>query len=386
MKTVCAASVLYGREAFGTLGDVVVLPDHLISAADVRDAEALIIRSQTSVDAALVRKSRLRFVGTATSGGDHMDLAALEQAGIAWAHAPGCNAASVAEYLVCAVLWLAERRRRPVTDATLGVVGVGQIGTRVCRKAEFLGMKVLQNDPPRRAATGDTAFRPLEEVLAQADFITLHVPLTRDGPYPTVRMANCRFFSHVKPGCGFINTARGEVVDSDALLLALERGAVAHAVLDVWEHEPYFRQDVLQRVDLGTPHIAGYSLDGKLEGTLAVYRRACEFFEIEPAWTPPPLAPPGLPRLEVDPRGKPDEQVLWEIVRAAYDIEADDRALRAGMNADDNGRGAHFVSLRLGYPVRREFPATQVTLRHGSPALADKVAGLGFSVSRPTAG
>ncbi len=380
MKIVCAASVLFGREAFGTLGEVAVRPDRAILPADVRDADALIVRSKTAVNARLVEGSRLAFVGTATAGTDHLDIDYLNQSPLACCAAPGCNADSVSEYVTAALLCIAHRHSLAIEKLTVGVIGVGQVGHRVVRKAEALGMHVLRNDPPLQRATGDPSFVELDELLQAADVITLHVPLTRTGSCPTEHLAGCHFFEHVKPGCVFINAARGEVMDSDGLLFAIEKGTVSRAVLDVWENEPFIAPDLLARADLGTPHIAGYSFEGRLNGTVAVYRELCHFLEVEPTWKPDARALPPAPIIAVDTRGKTDEEALWQIVSAAYDIEADDQALRAGQG-DEAARGLHFDQLRRDYADRREFPAAQLRVTHASPILLRKLHGLGFRVS-----
>ncbi len=379
VKTVCAASVLFGREAFGTLGETVVLPDRVIGHEHLRDADALIVRSKTRVDAALLKGTRVHFVGTATAGTDHLDTEFLNEADLAWCAAPGCNANSVAEYVATSLLYLAQRHGLELAGRTLGVIGVGEIGSRVVRKAEALGMRVLKNDPPLRLATGDKTFLELDDVLREADVLTLHVPLAERGPYPTLRLANCHFFEHARAGCVFVNTSRGEVMDSEGLLFALEQGAVSHAVLDVWEHEPFVSRDLLAKVDLGTPHIAGYSFEGRLNGTLQVYREACHYFEVEPSWNPDESAFAAPPQITCDLAGKSGEQALADIVLRAYDIRADDIALRSGP-AEHAGWGIHFDSLRRTYPDRREFAAARLQLSRAGADVRRKLGGIGFSL------
>ncbi len=378
MKFVCAESVLFAREAFRTLGEVDVLPDRKINARYVADVDALVVRSKTPVGPELLEGSRVSFVGTATAGYDHMDTAWLESKGIAWMAATGCNANSVAEYIMAALLCLANRYGWRLEGLTLGVVGVGQVGRRVVRKAESMGMCVLQNDPPRRQAEGAPELIELEELLPQSDVVTLHVPLTESGPFATRRMADARFFERMKPGASFFNASRGEVVDEDDLLLALESGHVAHAVLDVWNNEPHWNARLAAQSDIITPHIAGYSFDGKLAGTEMVYRHACRFFEVEPSWNPAPLCPtPPLPELVFDPTGLTKEEALWGIVRQVYDIESDDRALRSGGDSEAE-RAERFECLRKNYPDRREFMNTLVRLTTPCPALRQKLLGVGF--------
>ncbi len=381
MKIVCASSVLFGREAFSTLGEVVVLPDRAITRNGLQDADVLIVRSKTTIDASLLEGTPVGFVGTATAGTDHMDLNYLAHSPLAWSAAPGCNANSVAEYFTAALLSLAHRSGYVLENLVVGVIGVGQVGGRVVQKAEAMGLTVLRNDPPLQVATGDTGFVPIEEVLRHADILTLHVPLTQVGTYPTRGMVNCNFLAGAQPGCIFINAARGEVMDTEALLFALEQNLVSHAVLDVWENEPFISTALLQKAALGTPHIAGYSFEGRLNGTVQMYREACHYFEVEPVWVPDESAFPRAPEVRVDARGKSDETALWDVVRAAYDIEADDRALRTGIAYDEAAWGTHFDALRRDYPPRREFPAVNVVLEHASPELRAKVGALGFRVS-----
>jgi erythronate-4-phosphate dehydrogenase len=381
MKIVCADGIPYAREAFAALGEVRVLPGRAITAADVRDADALMIRSTTKVGPALLEGSRVRFVATATIGTDHLDIPYLERRGIAWCGSPGCNANSVSEYIAAALLVLGRRHGLELAGRTLGVVGVGRVGTRVVAKARALGLRVILNDPPRFDAEGDAVFRPLEELLVQSDILTLHVPLEPGGPYPTVRLAGERFFSRLKPGAILINAARGPVVDTDALLAALRGGRVSHAVLDTWDPEPAFRPDALAAVDLGTPHIAGYSFDGKVNGTVMIYRELCRFLGKKPEWTPEALLPPpAVTEVRVQVVGRSDQEVLAEVVRAVYDIEADDRALREGLPPDEAGRAAHFDRLRRDYPERREWPFTRVLAEGASKKLRGSLAGLGFVV------
>jgi len=380
MKTVCAASVLFGEEAFSTLGEVVVVPDGEITPADIAAADALVTRSKTRINADLLAGSNVRFVGTATAGFDHIDTAWLEQAGIVWTQAPGCNANSVAEYITAAWLKLAVEQHWQLDQMALGVIGVGQVGSRVVKKAEALGMTVLKNDPPLRAETGDPDLLPLEDVIHHADILTLHVPLTYDGPWPTFHLVDTRLLARMTPGVVFMNASRGEVVDTDALLLGMDEGVIAHAVLDVWEHEPFPAPAIMTRADLATPHIAGYSIDGKLKGTLQIYRELCHFFELSPTWTPPALPSPEHPECTLVAMER-DEEMLWQAVHNAYDIEADDQRMRTCLNWDRDEIGRHFSALRKNYPVRREFPSYYVYAQAAPASVQTKLAGLGFEVS-----
>lgn len=385
MKIVCTTNMPFAKEAFGTLGDTVILPERTLKASDVRDADVLAVRSTTRVDHALIEGSRVRFVGTATIGFDHMDIPYLESRGIKWCAAPGCNANSVAEYLVAALLLLCKRHSIALKDLTLGIIGVGNVGTRVAEKAAALGMRTLLNDPPRqRMASPGIAksFTGLDRVLAESDIVTLHVPLTDEGQDRTLHMAGREFFGKMKKGAVFFNCARGRVVDNEALMEALGRGTVAHAVLDTWDPEPSFPADLLGRVDIGTPHIAGHSFEGKAWGTAIVYREACRFLGTAPSWSPEGmLPPPPVPEADLDAGGKTDEAALHEVVRRIYDIEEDDRMLRSGAAGDAAQRAAHFDGLRRHYRERREFRFTRINLKNAAPSLASTLISLGFRLS-----
>ena len=381
MKIICSTNIPYAEEAFRPLGNLTILAPKEITADRVRDADVLMIRSTLRANRALLEGSRVRFVGTATIGTDHLDLAYLDQAGITWCAAPGCNANSVSEYVVAALLCLGQRHGFTLSGKTIGVVGVGNVGQLVVQKAQALGLRVLQNDPPRRKAENSPVFLPLEQVLAEADILTLHLPLTKIGPYPTWHLADRRFFERLKPGVVWLNAARGAAMDSDAFLETRATGKVACAVLDTWEGEPVFRTDVLAKADIATPHIAGHSFEGKVMGTVMLYRSVCRFLGIEPTWTPESLLPPPIvPEIRLDPAGLSEEAALWRIVRPVYDIEADDRRLRAGAAADPKTRGKHFEQLRENYAIRLEFRFARVALPPGHSRLEAKIRNLGFMI------
>jgi erythronate-4-phosphate dehydrogenase len=382
MKIVCSSNMPYAREAFGTLGDVLVKDGRAISREDVRDAAILATRSTTRINAALLDGSSVRFAGTATIGTDHMDIDYLEAKDIAWCYSPGCNANSVSEYVTAALLCLAKRHGFALEGKTLGVVGVGNVGSRVVAKGEALGLRVLQNDPPRERLEypdGDSPFVALDDLLHEADIVTLHVPLSREGADATYHMGDGRFFGLLGDGAVLLNCARGDVVQGDALLAAMNGGKVSYAVIDTWEGEPGCRADLLQRVDLGTPHIAGHSFEGKVMGTVMVYREACRFLGVEPAWSPDAFLPdPPVPRVSLDAADRPNGEILWDIVRRVYDIEADDARLRATVSQAPDERAARFDALRRNYPIRREFRFTDVDVNGATLSLEQALAGLGF--------
>lgn len=379
LKIVCDNNMPFAREAFSTLGEVTLLEGRAIRPSDVRDADLLITRSTAKITRALLTGSRVRFYGSAVIGTDHIDIAFLEEAGIPWSAAPGCNAESVSNYLTAALLCLGGRHSFRLEGRTLGVVGVGNVGRRVCAKGRALGMRVLACDPPRRQNPADTeaqGFVPFERILAESDVITCHVPLTRGGPHATWHLFDRAAFARMRPGVLFVNAARGEAVDTDALLDAMG-DPVAHAVIDTWEGEPDYRPDLLARADIVSPHIAGHSFEGKVNGTIQVYERACAALGVTPIYRPL-LPPPPVPEWSADASGRADEDLLREAVLAVYDILADDRRLRESCGTDPVARAKAFDRQRKEYPMRREFAATTVRLRHAPAPLLAKFQALGF--------
>lgn len=381
MKIVCASSLALGPEMFSTLGEVRVVPEREITADVARDADALIVRSKVRLNRELLENSRVSFVATATAGTDHMDIPWLEERGIAWAAAPGSNANSVAEYVCAALLRLAVRHHFSLEGRTLAIVGVGHVGSRLASLSPALGLRLLLNDPPRFAAEGIAELRPLNAILPVADIVSLHVPLTTEGDYATRRMVDCRFLSALKSGAIFVSAARGEVVDEEALLLARGRNQISRMALDVFDGEPRIAPDTAAAADIISPHIAGYSYQGRVNGTRMCYEAACRFFEKTPVWKPGPLTPPGSAIIKVDVRGRSAEEALDAVVRAAYEIEADDRALRAGLVEDDIARGKHFQNLRARYPERYEFASWTVELTGADTSLQSAVRALGFNLA-----
>ncbi|MCS6771049.1 MAG: 4-phosphoerythronate dehydrogenase [Kiritimatiellae bacterium] len=379
-RIVCATSVALGREAFSTLGEVVCVPEQEISPEIVRNADLLITRSKVRVGPSLLEGSRVSFVATATAGFDHIDTDYLSTRGIAWTAAPGCNAHSVAEWVVAALLELHAHRGVPLEGSSIGIIGVGNVGSRVAALAPALGLAPLLNDPPRAALEPGPQWLDLRSLLSRTDIITLHVPLTDTGEYATREMVNCRFLEDMRPGSILINASRGEVVDEDCLLLALEKGWLAETVLDVYENEPAIDPRVVRSAFLATPHIAGYSYEGRVRGTIMCYEEACRFLEVEPRWSPPVFTSEATRTLYVDPRGRSDLEALHDVVSQAYNIRADDTALRNGMDLQPEERRAHFQRLRAQYPDRREFPSFKVRLAAPAPSLEERLRVLGFQV------
>ena len=379
MKIVADENIPLLRDAFGSLGEVVAVPADAIRPALLRDAQALLVRSVTPVGAVLLDGSAVRFVATATIGVDHVNQEYLQQRGIAFASAEGSNAQSVAEYVFTALAVLAERGGWRLAGRTLGIVGVGNVGSRVARMAEGLGMTVLRNDPPLARRTSDPKYVPIE-ALAEADIVTFHVPLTHEGPDATYHMIGESLISRLKRSVILLNTSRGSVADTAALKAALGAKRLGGVVLDVWENEPNIDLELLKAVDLATPHIAGYSYDGKVNGTRMILHAFCRHFGLARAWNPSPLMPPPeTPRIRL-PAGVDAQQAIRYATRTAYDIEADDARLRAIREKPAEGRNPYFKSLRKNYPVRREFPQMTVELESADTQVQSALETLGFVV------
>ena len=288
MKIVLDDKIPYIREAMTALGvDARYVKGADISAADVHDADALVVRTRTRCNRQLLEGSRVKFVATATIGFDHIDTAYLEKAGIGWTNCPGCNAASVAQYMRSVLLLLESNFRFPLSSATLGVVGCGHVGSLVAEVGRTLGMRVLICDP----LIDNPAYVSMSTLEQEADVVSFHVPLTYDGACPTYHLADAAFFGRLQRRPFIVNTSRGEVVDNDALLQALGT-QVRQAVIDTWEHEPHISLPLLQRVYIGTPHIAGYSADGKVNADNMVVEALCRYFHLP---QPAPIVPPSLP-------------------------------------------------------------------------------------------
>ena len=362
-------------EFFGAFGEVVALPGRNIGPEDVREADVLLVRSVTRVDHALLAGSRVRFVGTATIGTDHVDAAALARLGVTLASAPGCNAAAVAEYVLTVLLTLAAEQGWDPAGRTLGVVGLGNVGSRLARLAGALGFRVLGYDP--FVTLPDVSCCPWHELPARADVLSLHVPLTTGGAAPTRHLLGSGALAALSPGCILVNTSRGAVVDNAALEARLRAapGALT-AVLDVWEGEPVVMPALLDRVRVGTPHVAGYSQEGKWRGTEAIYRALCAFLGVPPALRLEELLAPAPPRVLQADAGLPLTALLAGVMQQACPIGRDDAALRGSVHAPDPG--AAFDALRKHYPARREFPAYRVALPSGHPAWG-RLGALGFA-------
>ena len=374
MKIVCDNKIPFLRGVLEPYAEVVYLPGRETTPEVVRDADAIITRTRTKCDAALLEGSSVKVIATATIGFDHIDTAWCESHGIVWKNAPGCNSWSVKQYMGSVLATLARKHGFDLSEMTLGVVGVGNVGSKVAEIASLLGMKVLLNDPPRARREGPDGFVSLDEIVDRSDIITLHVPLTREGGDATWHLFDEARISRLNDGQILMNSSRGPVVDNAALKDALKRRALKGAVLDVWEHEPDIDRELMGLLDIATPHIAGYSADGKANGTTASVRTVAEYLGLPlTEWSPAEMPLPAQPlEFTLDAAGKTRQQVLSEAVLHTYDVLDDDRALREHPEL--------FEKLRGDYPVRREFTAFSVRLEGGTPEEAEILTKIGFNL------
>jgi erythronate-4-phosphate dehydrogenase len=377
MQIIADENIPYVRTAFSEFGEVHTFSGRHLTPAALDKAEILLVRSVTPVNAKLLAGSAIRFVGTATIGYDHIDLNYLQQQGIGFASAPGSNATAAAEYVISALLVIAERQGFQLAAKTVGIIGGGNVGSRVLRKLNALGVKCVLHDPPLQETTGYQDLVDLDTVLS-ADIITLHVPLEKTSHYPTYLMVNSEFLAKLREEVILVNTSRGGIVEESALLKTLLTYPAMTVILDVWKNEPRINSFLLQRATFGTAHIAGYSFDGKVRGTEMLYAAVCDYFKHSPTWQAQTcLPPPPLTRLSFA-ETMADNMAVQTAVMACYDIRRDDAALRLVSKAKNPG--AFFDELRKNYPVRREFSCVEIELPPQKQKLAEQLAGLGFKI------
>ncbi|WP_104097454.1 MULTISPECIES: 4-phosphoerythronate dehydrogenase PdxB [Stutzerimonas stutzeri subgroup] len=363
-------------EFFAGFGEIRRMPGRSINRAALENVDVLLIRSVTRVDREMLEGSAVRFVGTCTIGTDHLDLDYFEQAGIEWASAPGCNARGVVDYVLGSLLALSEVRGEALARRRFGVVGAGEVGGRLLEVLRGLGWDVRVCDPPRQVReAGD--FVSLDEILAECDVISLHTPLTLGGDWPTFHLFDQARLSRLRPGTWLINASRGAVVDNAALRDLLLQRPDLEAVLDVWEGEPQVDVALAGLCRIATPHIAGYSLDGKLRGTAQIYAALCAARGVEPAIELAQLMPgPALTELAFASSAEPAE-MLATLCRAVYDPRRDDADFRRSLLGDEAQRRAGFDLLRKQYPPRREIDGLKVRIGGHNPALDTIIEALG---------
>jgi len=381
MKIIADDKIPFLKGILEPYADVVYLPGAKITAEEVKDADAIFTRTRTICNEALLKNSRVKLIATATIGYDHIDTAFCDAAGIRWMNAPGCNSWSVQQYITTALATIVFSQDLKFSELTIGIIGVGHVGSKVEKAAKALGMNVLLNDPPRADREGHDAFTGLDRLIAESDIITCHTPLTKESPYPTWHLASDDFFNQMKTGAIFINSSRGAVVDSQALLKMIGQPqgfapTTFNYILDVWEGEPRIDHRLLAGAFIATPHIAGYSSDGKANGTAAIVHEFYAFFGVEALkeWYPESIPSPPMPTcLTLDGAGKSHEQIIYEAVTHTYPIRDDSDRLKNSPETFEEQRG--------GYWIRREFHNFTIQTTNIPAETLQSLKKIGFSVN-----
>jgi erythronate-4-phosphate dehydrogenase len=372
MKIIIDDKIPYIRGAFESVADVVYLPGSKTTPEIVKEADAIVTRTRTKCNEKLLAGSSVKFIATATIGYDHIDTDYCDMVGINWTNAPGCNSKSVEQYIASTLMVLAERKNLQLKDLCIGIVGVGNVGSKVARICNLFGMKVLLNDPPRKREEGSDTFVSMKQIMEQADIITLHVPLEYQGEDATFHLGNEAFLSSLKRNPVLINSCRGEVIETKAVKEALNNGHISAFVCDCWENEPEIDLELLAMSELVTPHIAGYSKDGKANGTQMSVHAISEYFKLGlENWKPSGVELPDNSVIEINGEGLSEQQILAKAILATYDIRNDDKLFRSNP--------ALFELLRGDYPVRREFPAYRINAKNVENKTLEKLKWMGFN-------
>ena len=373
MKIIVDENMPYAEELFSQLGEVILKPGRTLTADDLVDVDALMIRSVTKVNAELISKAnKLKFVGTATAGMDHVDQALLQEKGIFFTAAPGCNKVGVAEYVFSVMMVLAQQQGFSVFDKTVGIIGAGQVGSYLEKCLKGMGINVLINDPFKQEEGDSRSFTPLAELIERSDIITLHTPITKDGPYPTHHLIDEKVLNGLRSDQILINAARGPVVDNQALKQRLLKNDGFTAALDVFEFEPEVDMELLPLLAFATPHVAGYGLEGKARGTTMIFNSYCEFLNNELRAHASDLLPTApVPTMVLDRAW--DEATLHNITQLIYDVRKDDALFRREIS-----KPGSFDLMRKNYWDRREYSA--VKLMGNQKCNLAPLAKLGFQV------
>jgi erythronate-4-phosphate dehydrogenase len=366
MKFVIDDKIPFIKGILEPFAEVIYLPGSKINHAAIKDCDALVIRTRTECNSELLESTNVKFIATATIGYDHIDTGWCEANGIEWTNAAGCNSSSVQQYIASTLVYLSKKLNFKFEDRTIGVVGVGNVGKKIVRLAEILGMRVVLNDPPLARQRGPCGYVSLEGLIHEADIISLHVPLTYTGEDKTNHLIDEDILKKLNPGTILINSSRGEVVDNSALKAAFKSGIIKNAVLDVWENEPNIDLDLLDKLDIATPHIAGYSVDGKANGTAMSVRSVSKFFNLGiDYWFPENLPLPDERIIRIDAKNKTLQEVISEAITFTFDVKSDDERLR--------NKPGEFEIQRGSYPPRREFPVFSVELNNGTAEMEERL-------------
>ena len=377
---------------FSPLGEIARVDGRTLRAEQVADADLLLVRSVTRVGPELLRGSNVRYVASATIGTDHIDRGWLAEQRIGFDNAPGCNAESVVDYVISSLVNLAQQQGCRLGDKRVGIVGVGNVGSRLAKRLQALNIDCRLCDPPRAEREGTEGFYSLSQLLSDCDLFCLHTPLIKDGEHPSYHLFDSEVLEALPEGAWVINAGRGEVIDNRALLACLQRRKDLQVVLDVWEPEPQIDPALFPLLNFGTPHIAGYSLEGRTRGTEMIYRSACSFLGIAAQQRLASLLPPaGLAQVCVDQQllsaqlheadGQLlDSELVRRLVKLVYDPRRDHDALRRVVQGESDRIGTGFDQLRRNYPQRREFSSVGVCGLDADRALARQLGALGFRV------
>lgn len=377
MILVVDENIPQGKEAFGNFGQVISAPGRKITNDMLTNVDALIVRSITNVNEELIKNTPVKFIGTATIGTDHVDKNYLQNKGIQFADAAGCNAYSVAEYVVASINKYVLNTGKKFNELSIGIIGCGNVGSKVARFADALDMKTIINDPPLERKNGEKFFQTLDEALS-ADVITFHVPLNKTGIDKTVHLLNAQNINKIKPGAMLINSSRGAVVCNESLLNRIKNKNDLFTVLDVWENEPNINIELLEKVNFGTPHIAGYSFEGKINGTKIIHDKLAEFLGVNSDWLP------DYPDIQVDEFTFNStgnfELELDKLITAIYNIGSDSEQLKKYHPDETEPLGKYFDKLRKEYPVRREFNNYKVKITPAENSIKELLKRLRFAV------
>jgi len=354
------------NKIFSKFGNINLENGRAINRNNVKDADVLLVRSVTKVDESLLKNTNIKFVGSATSGFDHIDVDYLSKSNISFSYAPGSNANSVAEYVLNSLITINKNANIPFSlyGKKVGILGYGNIGSRVKYFMDVFNIECVLNDPPLFDQTKNQSFVDIEEVL-QSDIITLHVPLTKDGKYPTHNLVNDKFLKKLKSDVILINTSRGEVIDEQALISFKKRNPESKLILDVWHDEPNINVDLLQEVFIGTPHIAGYSYDAKIKATEMLFDALQKFFKTN--FNYPNFKNKDIISLVPD-ISNPD-YLIESIISQYWNFLEDNISFSQYANLADNERSIFYDSLRKNYPIRHEFGSGIIDAKQSESSL-----------------
>ena len=379
MKIIADENIPYAREAFASLGEVTTFPGRQLQNSDVQNCDCLLVRSITPVNRQLLKNSTVRFVASATIGTDHIDLDYLQNRNTGFANAPGCNAESAAEYMMNVLFYLARQKGVDPFALTAGIIGCGNVGSRVRQKLETLGIQTLLNDPPLQEQGDDSHnYVSLQSIIHECDFITCHVPLTRDGDHPTYHLFDRALLNELGKNTLLFNASRGAVIDNKALSELLKQRNDLTVFLDTWEGEPAINQTLLKQVDFATPHIAGYSVEGRLRGTQMILDAACDFFDVSATWNMLDY----LPCKQLVNLNESSSPSLWfELFERHYPVENDYHGLLKLADAAPQQLATEFDLLRKNYPQRYEYNQFIID-HHADKKTASKMERLLFNLKK----